>query len=116
MPYVKKSSQASIASNHDSLVGAIVRELSAPQVQTLSQAAVGLDPYRLPCIIEGTIRNSDRLEVYVIWTDWSGVREEHRTAAILDAYERTKPDQARKVVIALGVTPDEAKELGVAPD
>lgn len=113
MPYEQRSSPANVATNHDVLVRAISEEFRNPQGPGLSQLA--MEPrFARPHIIEGTIRNTDRLEVFVVWSGWSGVPEEHRTAAILDAYKRAPgPSKAQRVVIALGVTPDEARELGI---
>ncbi len=110
MPYVKKTTRANVAPNHEDLVEAIKNEFSP---KTLAQEAfeMSLPRYETPCIIEGTLRHSDKLEVYVVWDGWKDIREDHRTTAILDAYEREFPE--KRVVIALGVTPEEGKELGV---
>jgi hypothetical protein len=82
--------------------------------ETLAQAAMKKDDAPIPVIIEEQLPRSNRLRVYVKWARWSGIREDHRTAAILDAYERNLgPEYAKRIVIALGLTPDEANELGV---
>jgi hypothetical protein len=113
MPYEQRTSNVNVAPNHEHLVEAVSREFTDRTAPTLSETAMGRE-YRRPHIIEGVIRNTDRLEVYVVWEGWAGVREEHRTAAILDAYKRAPdPGKVKRVVIALGVTPDEARNLGV---
>ena len=67
-----------------------------------------------PDIIEQQVRNSNRTHVYVIWNGWAGVREEQRSAAILDAYTRHFGDERmRRVSIAMGLTPDEVQSLGI---
>jgi hypothetical protein len=113
VPYIQKSRRADVSVDHGQFVKEILAELSDPQPESLTEAVAGTE-YQRPHIIEGTLRHSDRLELWVVWTRWSGVREEHRTAAILDAYEKSfGVEKAQRVVIALGVTPEEARELGV---
>jgi hypothetical protein len=72
------------------------------------------DEEKLPIVIEEPLRNTDALQVYVVWSEWLDVDEEHRTAAILDAYEKNfGATKARQIIVALGVLPQEAKELGI---
>jgi hypothetical protein len=116
VPYIQKSRQANVSVNHAGLVHAIAAELKNPEPVTLAKEVLGLR-YEKPYIIEGTFRHSDRLEVWVVWTRWAGVREEHRTAAILDAYEEAfGQGKSKQVVVAIGVTPEEAKNLGIIQD
>ena len=112
MPYEQRTGAASRAPNHDALVSQLVAEFLPSLASGLTEAALGLK-YKRPNIIEGQIRNTDRLEVYVVWEGWVGVSEEHRTNAILDAYREGQPKKIDRIVIALGVTPEEAKNLGI---
>lgn len=111
MPYEQRTSPPSVAPNHAKFVAAIAKEFSTPP---LSPIQIRAAQFCLPHIIEGVIRNTDRLEVYVVWDDWAGVSEEHRTSAILEAYRQAAdPTKVNRIVIALGLTPDEAMNLGV---
>jgi len=112
MPYIRKSRQANVSAIHADLVKEIKAELE--KEPTLDKAVLERQqPFETPHVIEGTLRNSDRLELWVIWKKWAGIREEHRSAAIRDAYEQAFGDRAKRVIVAIGVTPDEAEELGV---
>lgn len=109
MPYTKRQPRRDLDPDHEQLVQALVQEFKQ---RSLVRDAINYG--QLPVIIEEQMRGSDRLRVYVIWPRWSTVREDHRSEAILDAYEREQGREvARRIVIALGLTPDEAKELGV---
>ena len=109
MPYVKRPLHRDLDPNHVQLVGILRQELKP---KTLVQDV--FKDQSAPVIIEEQMRNSDRLQVYVKWARWSGIREDHRTAAILDAYEQELGrDYAGRIVIALGLTQDEARDLGI---
>ena len=109
MPYVKRPRRRDLDPNHAQLVGVLRQELKP---KTLVQDV--FKDKNAPVIIEEQMRSSERLQIYVTWAGWSGVREDHRTSAILDAYEQELgPEYARRIVVAMGLTPDEAKELGV---
>ncbi len=113
MPYHRNwQPPREVAGNHEWLVSSIAEELN-PQ-ETMNQRIARESTADRPDIYERTIRNTDRVRVYVVWAKWSGVREDYRTAAILDAYERALgTDAAQRVIVALGVMPEEAKELGI---
>jgi hypothetical protein len=109
MSYVKRPLRRDLAPDHESLVRELIQELKP---QTLAQAA--MKDKNAPVIIEEQMRNSDRLQVYVKWEKWAGVREDHRGAAILDAFEKALGQEyARRIIIAMGVTPEEAEDLGI---
>jgi hypothetical protein len=111
MPYETRPPRRDVDPNHEQLVRALVQEFKE---KSLSVAAMTASDEKAPVIIEEQMANSDRLRVYVKWAQWSGIREDHRTAAIFDAYERNfGREYARRIVIALGVTPEEAKDLGI---
>ena len=113
MPYKKLPPRRATAANHESMVEAIQTELKDPTTVTLDMEVWDMR-YSRPYIIEESIRNSDRVQVHVIWQNWRSVREDQRSYAILDAYERAfGADAAQRVIVALGVTPEEAKGLGI---
>lgn len=55
-----------------------------------------------------------RIHVTVIWAAWKDLPPEERGRAIMDAYERARPDDVLRITIALGLTPAEADRLGAA--
>jgi hypothetical protein len=67
----------------------------------------------IPDVYEEEQPYGDSLHVTVIWDKWSDVREEERGAIILDAYEQAKKDDVPRITMVLGLTPDEAKRLGI---
>ncbi|MCK4658901.1 MAG: hypothetical protein KAV82_05205 [Phycisphaerae bacterium] len=90
---------------HAELVRLLVEEIR------LGEAGKG------PVIMHEQLQGSDRLHVYVIWDRWDSVRDEHRAAAILDAYkEHFGEEIMQRVSIALGLTQEEADAMGIAPE
>lgn len=88
--------------NHEEMVRLLVEEIG--------QGRAGTGPQ----IIQQQVQGSDRLHVYVIWDRWPGVLEEHRSAAILDAYrEHFGESTMSRVSIAMGLTPAEAEAMGI---
>jgi len=104
MSYIKRSPRRELDPSHDELVKSLVDEIAAGPTGTG------------PRIIEEAVHGSDRLHVYVDWDDWKNVKEEHRSAAILDAYRQAPglgDDAVRRVTIAMGLTSEESKALGI---
>lgn len=102
MPYKSIGPRADVDANHAELVKELVEEMQ------LGDKGTG------PVIVEQPVKT--RLHVYVLWHKWDGVREEHRSAAILDAYkEHFGEEKMRSVSIAMGLTGSEAKSLGIDP-
>ena len=67
-----------------------------------------------PRVIWEEDRYTNRIKVSVIWDRWQGVDPEMRGRIIVDAVERARgQDVARKISLALGVTPEQAERLGV---
>jgi hypothetical protein len=57
----------------------------------------------------------DRVQVTVIWDRWQDVDPEVRGRIIVDAVETARGQEvARKIGLALGVTPEQAERLGVS--
>ena len=104
MPYTPSQSK-SLHGRHD-LVTRLVDELKNPRPAGTLQA---------PDIREDAQRFSGRLHVYVIWDSWQDVPDSNRGEIILDAYEACfGQDRARLISVAMGITPTEAKNMGIA--
>lgn len=113
MPRIIKSPKLDVDANHEELVNGILNEFHAETPGKFLTDWRGIDT---PVILEQQMVRSERLRVYVVWERWRGVREDHRTNAIIGAYERKLgPAYAGRIVIALGLTVDEAYELGLKP-
>ena len=51
---------------------------------------------------------------YVVWKQWGMISQQDRSELIMDACEQVKgPDWSLKVVVAMGLTPDEAQRMGI---
>lgn len=108
MSYVKRPHQRRFDPIYEGCVSAVMEELGEKPPLVGGAVSSGA-----PEIIEEQSRIADRLHVYVIWSGWSGVRDDHRSAAILDAYERKLGrEYALRIVVALGLTPEEANLMG----
>ncbi|MBI4579809.1 MAG: hypothetical protein HY718_08910 [Planctomycetes bacterium] len=67
-----------------------------------------------PRVIWEENRYLGRVHVTVIWGRWEKVQPEARGRVILDAIERAMGQQeASRIGLALGVTPEQAERLGV---
>lgn len=64
-----------------------------------------------PEIIEKEQRGG-HLQVTVIWDAWRELPLEDRGRAIMDAYEKVRPDEILRITVAMGLTHAEAKRLG----
>src|SRR5258708_2880576 len=52
--------------------------------------------------------------LYVIWTEWDHLPQRRRSEMVMDAYEQVRGrGAALNVSLAMGLTPDEAKNLGI---
>jgi hypothetical protein len=103
MPVIKRPNRI-LHPKHTDLVAEMVRHLTSPP-------NVALPP--MPKIIEEEDRLSKILNVYVVWQEWDSVTQQDRAEMILEAYEQAQPGAARKISIAMGVTPLEAQTLGL---
>lgn len=55
------------------------------------------------------------VHLYVIWSKWEGLEQSLCSRIILDAYEATKgEEEADNVSLAMALTPEEAKRLGLS--
>lgn len=88
------------------LVRKLATELKKPHAKKVKN---------VPIIREEQARFSERFQVFVIWDAWRGVQEEIRGQVIADAYEQAfGKRKAAKLSLTVGVTPAEARELGMS--
>ncbi len=67
-----------------------------------------------PVIYEADPGSNEPIELYVVWSKWHGVSAANRSEVILDAFEAVRGrNQVRRVAIATGWTPEEARESGL---
>jgi hypothetical protein len=89
---------------HDKLVKRLARELATPS--DLVQ----------PLILEEHLPPNGSRRVYVIWNKWKDLELEERSEIIDGAYEQAEGKQAAaKVLIATGLTAQEALAYGLLP-
>lgn len=102
MPVIKRRNRAEHP-HHQRLVAELVRHLrDEPNLP------------EMPRIIEEDERLSNNLHVYVLWDDWESVTERERSEIILEAYQEVRGQREMlRITIAMGVTPLEAKNLGL---
>ena len=106
MPVVKKRLGPKNHPEHDRFVAELARHLTgAPDLP------------EFPKIVEEEVRLSDNFRVYVSWDDWASVPETERSVIILEAYRQARgmPEMLR-ISVAMGLTPMEAKQLGIDLD
>lgn len=86
-------------------------ELVKTLAEELQKEGVSSTP-DVPTIYEEEQPYGSGLHVKVLWSLWDGVPLEERGAIILDAYEEAgMADERRRIVVAMGLTPDEAQRL-----
>src|SRR2546428_7809324 len=79
-------------------------------VQEFTAASANLQPL----ILEELVPSTRSRHVRVIWDRWKELEDEQRSAAIVDAYTQAEgPAAAGEIMIAEGVTPQEAFALGL---
>jgi hypothetical protein len=67
-----------------------------------------------PVILEERDRRSSLVHVYVIWDEWAAVDRVMRSEIIMDAAEKHLPaNEVDNITIAMGLTADEAKRMGI---
>lgn len=68
----------------------------------------------MPRIIEEDDPLSKNMHVYVLWDAWSSVSERERSEIILEAYAEARSQlEMLRITIAMGLTPLEAKKVGI---
>jgi hypothetical protein len=67
-----------------------------------------------PVILIEPDRDGKPVHVYVVWNKWSHVDRVQRSEIIMDAAERRLPQpEVLNITIAMGLTPDEARAMGL---
>jgi hypothetical protein len=68
-----------------------------------------------PIFLEEGERRDNVIHVYVVWSKWAQVDRIQRGEIILEAAERKLGvAEKSKITIALGLTPEEARSMGIA--
>ena len=97
-PLVQKRS-----SDYDQLVDELYAEWARPN-STVSE----------PVILEEKSRSGKLVHLYVVWSKWSPVDRVERSEIIMDAAQKKlSTDDLLEITIAMGLTPDEAKNMGL---
>src|SRR5512146_1657342 len=119
MPYFTRAPK-----KHRGLVARLAKELRKPPRRLSGPApfpakrgkrGLGTVKGQPPVVIQEEQRLNRQLVVTVIWDAWATIPEEDRGGVILDAYEAALgPETTARVVLASGVTSEEAKTLGIA--
>jgi hypothetical protein len=65
-----------------------------------------------PSVIEEE-QFGNRIHVTVIWDAWSALSPEDRGRAIMDAYQKVRPDEVLQITIAMGLTKADADKLKI---
>ena len=67
-----------------------------------------------PVILEDRDRSNKLVHVYVIWSKWAHLDGIERSEIIMDAAEKKlSQSDLLEITIAMGLTPDEAKRMGI---
>ena len=67
-----------------------------------------------PLVFEDPPKPKPITRLYVVWDDWSDMRQQDRSEVILNAYERSKGTAAAlKIISAMGLTTAEADRMGI---
>jgi len=99
---VIKKPQIPESPHYRKLVAALAGELERDQPDSLQPA---------PRIYEEEQRGKF-LNVTVVWDDWKEVEREERGRIIMDAYEQQRPNDVMRIMVALGLTQNDAIQLG----
>lgn len=89
----------------------LVQELYDEMVRAVNTS----QPITQPFIIEQKISPTNYLHVTVVWEKWRLISAGRRGAVIMKAYEKAAPDRVNDITIAMGVTTEEAIDLGLLP-
>lgn len=67
-----------------------------------------------PVIVSDVGGQNRPTRLYVIWSDWDAISQRERSEIVMSAYEHVAgTDAARRVTIAMGLTPAEANRMGI---
>lgn len=89
----------------EKLLNRLLAEWRAPQASEDAE----------PVIIEERPSNHDHVNhLYVVWSEWGDLTPLGRSKVILQAYEQYRGrDLAQSVTLAMGLTPAEARQMGI---
>jgi hypothetical protein len=68
-----------------------------------------------PFLLQDRIPQTRARHVVVIWDRWSAVEKQHRSKVIVDAYEQAGLLGDDTITVAMGITQEEALEMGFLP-
>ena len=98
----------------------VIRQTMPPEVERLRERLRAEWVQPTPGAMEPLIlvdtdrRRGDSKRLYVVWSEWGGLSQRERSEAIMDAYEAARgPQEALQVMVAMGLTPDEARRMGL---
>ncbi len=67
-----------------------------------------------PILIEQPSGAEGYIRLYVLWAKWQSIPQQQRSRIIMESYKKTHSlDDLLNVTIAMGLTPDEAREMGL---
>jgi hypothetical protein len=68
-----------------------------------------------PVILEEAGRNKKLVHLYVIWSKWAHIDRIERSEIIIEAAEKKLPqNEWLEISIAMGLTPEEARQMGIS--
>ena len=100
--------KAAPPADYPELVQAIADELRRGRPET---------PAGCPLIVIEEQRYTNTIQVTVVWDRWAGIDLEDRGRVIVEAFRQARgEDEAGRISIAMGVTADEARKIGMELD
>lgn len=110
MTYIAGKRGAGPTALHTELLNRLIQELKQTPLAEAPDSPVE------PVVVEEQVPHSDVLHVYVRWERWREIEDDsERSAIILDAYEAARgKDVVDRIGVAMGVTRDEARRMGLA--
>jgi hypothetical protein len=67
-----------------------------------------------PVIVPERDPTSGATRIYVFWSKWTGLNQRERSEVIMEAFQQVHGlDPNQRVTVAMGLTPEEAEQLGI---
>jgi hypothetical protein len=107
MPLIRSKIVPDTVDREDELVQELSRELMSEESTD--------QPITQPFIIEHKMPPTQYLHVSVVWEKWRLIPAGRRGGIIMKAYEKTASDRVNDITIAMGITTEEAVDLGLLP-